>query len=263
MNQTDQGQVKETISRIRPQVIVNTAALSDVDLCEENPDAAFLVNSESVSYLATVAREIGSFLLQVSTDYVFDGEKGSYSEPDPPHPVNKYGLSKLQGEQAARSTGEDSWCVARSSVIFGWGRPRRPNAATYVCEKLSKHDTVRMVQDQHCSPTFNTNLANMLVEIAQKKIPGTLHTAGTTRLSRYELALAVAEMFKLDKKLVRPAVAADIPWKARRPKDSSVMVTRAAGLLSQKPYPITEALDQFSRERDSLGRQEKTVSHLA
>src|SRR2546425_2916392 len=159
LDQTHEGQVKETIARVQPQAIINTAALSDVDFCEENPDAAFLVNSESVSYLATVAREIGSFLLQVSTDYVFDGEKGSYSEPDPPHPVNKYGLSKLQGEQAARSTGEDSWCVARSSVIFGWGRPCRPNAATYVCEKLSKHDTVRMVQDQHCSPTFNTNLA--------------------------------------------------------------------------------------------------------
>ena len=255
LDQTNEGQVQQTISKIRPQIIVNTAALSDVDFCEENPDAAFLVNSESVSYLATAAREVGSFFIQVSTDYVFDGEKGSYSELDPPHPVNTYGNSKLQGERAAVFIGEDSWSIARPSVIFGLGRSYRHNAATYVIEKLSNHETVRMVKDQYCSPTFNTNLAAMLVEVAERRIPGILHTAGGTRLNRYELALRVAEKLGLDKKLVLPAVARDVPWKAARPEDSSLVVTRAMELLSQKPQPITNALDQFSKERYSLEKQ--------
>jgi dTDP-4-dehydrorhamnose reductase len=263
LDQTHEGQVKETIARIRPQAIINTAALSDVDFCEENPDAAFLVNSESVAYLATAAREAGSFLLQVSTDYVFDGEKGSYSELDPPHPVNMYGNSKLQGERAAVFIGEGLWSIARPSVIFGWGRPHRPNAATYVFEKLSKHETVRMVQDQYSSPTFNTNLAAMLVEVAERKIPGILHTAGATRLNRYELALRVAEKLGLDKKLILPTAAGDIPWKAKRPKDSSLIVARAASILSWKPLPITDSLDQFQKEKNEIERRESTITREA
>ncbi len=162
LDQTHPAEVKETISKIKPHVIINTAAQSDVDFCEEHPDIAFAINSESVRYLATATREAGTFLLQVSTDYVFDGEKGSYLETDNPHPVNKYGLSKLEGERATILAGEGSWSIARPSVIFGWGRPLRPNAATYVHDKLSKHETVRMVRDQYCSPTFNKNLAAML-----------------------------------------------------------------------------------------------------
>jgi dTDP-4-dehydrorhamnose reductase len=263
LDQTLEGQVKETIARIRPQAIINTAALSDVDFCEENPDAAFLVNSESVAYLATAAREAGSFLLQVSTDYVFDGEKGSYSELDPPHPVNAYGNSKLQGERAAVFIGEGLWSIARPSVIFGWGRPYRPNAATYIFEKLSKRETVRMVRDQYCSPTFNTNLASMLVEVAERKIPGILHTAGATRLSRYELALQVADVFRLDRKLVMEGTAKDILWKAKRPKDSSLIVARAAGLLSEKPLPITDSLEQFQKEKNAIESREKTITRAA
>jgi dTDP-4-dehydrorhamnose reductase len=263
LDQTNEAQVKETIARIHPQVIINTAALSDVDFCEENPDAAFLVNSESVAYFATAAREAGSFLLQVSTDYVFDGEKGSYSELDPPHPVNTYGNSKLQGERAAVFIGEGLWSIARPSVIFGWGRPYRPNAATYVFEKLSKHEAVRMVRDQYCSPTFNTNLAAMLVEVAERKIPGILHTAGATRLSRHELALKVADTFGLDKKLVLEATAKEVPWKAKRPKDSSLNVARATTLLSNRPHAITDALDQFRKEQNTLEKQKETVTRAA
>ncbi len=228
---------------------MNTAALSDVDFCEENSDTAFLVNSESVSYLANAAKDTGSFLVQVSTDYVFDGEKGSYSELDPPHPINAYGNSKLQGERAATSAGEGSWSITRPSVIYGWGRPHRPNAATYILEKLARNEPVKIVQDQYCSPTLNTNLAAMLVEIAEHKIPGILHAAGATRLNRYELALKTVEKFGLDKKLVLPTVANGIPWKAKRPKDSSLNVARAAALLSEKPLSITDALDKFHGER--------------
>jgi len=263
LDQTQEGQVRDKVAKIRPQVIINAAALSDVDFCEENPDAAFLVNSESVAYLATAAREAGSFLLQVSTDYVFDGENGSYSELDPPHPINTYGNSKLQGERAAAFIGEGLWSIARPSVIFGWGRRYRPNAATYVLEKLSKQETVHMVRDQYCSPTFNTNLAAMLVEIAERKIPGILHTAGETRLNRYELALRVAEELGLDKKLVLPTVAGEIPWKANRPRDSSLIVARAASILSRKPLPITASLDQFHKEENERERRENTMARAA
>jgi dTDP-4-dehydrorhamnose reductase len=103
----------------------------------------------------------------------------------------------------------------------------------------------------------------MLVEVAERKIPGILHTAGATRLNRYELALRVAEKLGLDKNLILPTVAGDVPWKAKRPKDSSLIVARAAELLSEKPRPITDALDQFREEQRKLERQGKTVTRAA
>ncbi len=257
LDQTDEIQVGKTLSQIKPQAIINTAALSDVDFCEEHSDTAFKVNSESVSYLAEFAREYDSFLLQVSTDYVFDGEKGSYSELDPTGPVNKYGLSKLQGEKAAESVGEGRWCIARTSVVFGWGRSYRPNAATYVYEKLSRRETIRIVQDQYCSPTLNTNLAAMLIEIIERKLTGILHTAGASRLNRHELAQGVADIFGLDPKLVLKAEAKDASWRAKRPRDSSLDVTRAMRLLTEKPYSIQTALRQFSLEQSALDIKER------
>jgi dTDP-4-dehydrorhamnose reductase len=261
LDQTQAEQVSEIISNIKPQAIINTAAISDVDFCEENPEAAFRVNSESVSYLATSARETNSFLLQISTDYVFDGEKGAYSELDPPHPTNTYGTSKHQGEQAATLAGEESWSIARPSVIFGMGRPLRPNAATYVHDKLSKHETVRMVRDQYCSPTFNRNLAAMLIEVAERRIPGILHTAGATRLNRYDLALRIAEVFGFDRRLVLEATAEDIGWKAKRPKDSSLLVARATALLLQKPQSIDDSLIEFCRDQKIQENHAETVTH--
>jgi dTDP-4-dehydrorhamnose reductase len=120
-----------------------------------------------------------------------------------------------------------------------------------------------MVRDQYCSPTFNTNLAAMLVEVAERKIPGILHTAGATRLNRYELALRVAEKFGLDKKLILPTVAGDTPWKAKRPKDSSLNVARATTLLSHRPLAITGALDQFRGEQNTVEKQKETVTRAA
>jgi len=100
----------------------------------------------------------------------------------------------------------------------------------------------------------------MLVEVAERKIPGILHTAGETRLNRYELALKVAETLGLDKKLVSQAVTKDMPWKARRPRDSSLNVARAASILSQKPLPITDSLDQFQKEKNAIERREKAIT---
>jgi dTDP-4-dehydrorhamnose reductase len=103
----------------------------------------------------------------------------------------------------------------------------------------------------------------MLVEVAERRIPGILHTAGATRLSRYELALKVADIFGLDKKLVLEATAKDILWKAKRPKDSSLNVARATTLLSHKPHAITDALDQFRGDQNTLEKQKETVTRAA
>lgn len=248
LDQTNEFQVRKAILEIRPETIINAAAVTDVDLSEESGNIASLVNTTSVGYLANAAAECESFLVQVSTDYVFDGEKGRYSESDSPNPINKYGLSKLEGEQAATAAGDGNLCIARTSVVYGWGRLQRANAATYVYDRLSKREKISMVRDQFSSPTLNTNLAHMLIEIAERRLPGTIHVAGATRLNRYDFAVGLAENLGLDKSLIQPTSVSDMKWKAKRPRDSSLDVTKALKILAHKPYSIDRAYDEFRKE---------------
>ncbi len=206
------------------------------------------MNSKAVGHLANAAKDAEAFFVQVSTDYVFDGEKGNYSETDPPHPINSYGLSKLEGERASKAPGEGGWCIARASVVYGWGRSHRPNAATYVYEKLSKGEPISMVKDQYSSPTLNTNLGTMILEIVERGVSGIIHTAGAARLSRYDFALGLAEASGLNKQLLSATDAEHMHWKAKRPRDSSLNVGRANRTLTQKPLEIRKAYEKFLEE---------------
>ena len=248
LDQTIQAEVEKVVSLASPDAIVNSAALTDVDVCEELPEMARFVNSISVSHLASSASAHKAFLVQVSTDYVFSGEKGMYSETDPPSPVNEYGRSKLEGEEMARLAGEGNWCVARASVVYGWGRPQRGNAATYVYDKLSKGEQIRMVQDQYCSPTYNDNLARMILEIVEKRVLGVMHTSGATRINRYDFAVLLAKALGLDTNLILPVDSANLQWKAKRPRDSSLDVKKSSDILGEKPVSAPEGVKSFSEE---------------
>jgi dTDP-4-dehydrorhamnose reductase len=246
---THTSEVRKVVSQVHPDAIINTAAMTDVDRCELEPEAAFSANARAVSNVARAAKETDSFFVQVSTDYVFDGKRGSYSENDETRPVNKYGESKLEGEKAVRNELDgEGWSIARSSVVYGWGRASRPNAATYVYEKLAKGENIRMVRDQFCSPTLNTSLSAMLIEVAERELPGIIHVAGATRLNRFDFAIGLAKTFGLDATLITAVDANDLKWKAKRPADSSLMVARAQGSLRATPLNIDHAYESLHRE---------------
>jgi dTDP-4-dehydrorhamnose reductase len=246
---TDEVSARKNISQIKPDVIVNSAALTDVDKCEVNPQLAKDLNSTCVEYFARATKESSCFLVQVSTDSVFDGRTGNYSEDDRPNPINQYGHTKLAGEEAAKTSGEGRWSIARTSVLYGWGRPQRPNAATYIFDSLSRGQKIFMITDQYSNPTLNTNLAKMVIEISERHLPGIIHTAGATRLSRYDFALGLADLMKLKRKLILPTKSENMEWKAKRPMDSSLLVSRATSQLANRPLGIDEAYHQFSSEK--------------
>jgi dTDP-4-dehydrorhamnose reductase len=223
--------------------------MTDVDKCELETEAAFAANSKAVSNIVSAAKETKSFVVQVSTDYVFDGERGRYSEHEEAHPINKYGESKLEGENVVmKRLDKEMWSIARSSVVYGWGRAIRPNAATFVYERLSRGETVRIVRDQFSSPTLNTSLSAMLIEIAERELPGIIHAAGATRLNRFDFAVGLAKTFGLDASLIRAIQAKDLQWKARRPTDSSLNVEKAQKLLRSAPLSIESAYEALHRE---------------
>jgi dTDP-4-dehydrorhamnose reductase len=247
---TDAESITSMISELQPDVVVNTAAMTDVDLCETEKEQAWRVNAEGAKNVAKACLQARAFLIHVSTAYVFEGEKGLYGEDDEPNPMSYYGYTKLKGEEFVKNSSIE-WCIARTDVLFGWGRPNRPNFATWVLSKLEKRENIKAITDQYCSPTLNSNLAEMMVEVAERKLQGILNLAGATRINRFDLAKKISKVFQLDEKIIQRAKAGDLEWKAKRPKDSSLKVEKAKKILSHKPLEIDDALRILKEERGS------------
>jgi len=243
---TDQNKVSQTIIKLKPQAIIHTAAYTDVDGCEINKDLAWKANAEATKHLAIASASINSHLTYVSTDYVFDGEKGLYSEEDKPNPISYYGYTKLKGEEFIKEHAEQ-WCITRASVIYGWAQIQKLNFATWLINNLKQGKEVKVLTDQYISPTLNTNLAEMLLEIAEKKKTGILHTAGATRVSRHEFALALTKVFNLKSDLIKPAKMDEMLWNAKRPKDSSLNISKASALLNTKSLKLDQAMKKMKK----------------
>jgi len=204
------------------------------------------INAESTEVIAKQAAKQHAFFIYISTDYVFDGEKGMRKETDRTVPVNFYGQSKLDGEKAVLNLAS-SWCIARTSTPYGIHTTKN-SFPLWVIENLKEKKEINVVTDQFTSPTYVPNLSHMLIEIAKRQIVGIIHLAGATRISRYEMAELVADEFHLEKKLLKPLIMEDIKWTAKRPKDSSLDVSKALSLLNEKPLRIELALKNFTKD---------------
>ncbi len=242
-NLEDNKGISDLMERIKPEVVIHSAALTDVDLCEREKDLAYRLNVEGTRALAQAAEKAGSFLIYISTDYIFDGSRGMYREDDRADPVNYYGYTKLQGEQFCRG------CIARTCVTYG-SRPAsgKVNFALWLINSLKSGQNIRVVRDQFITPTLNTSLARMVLEIADKRLCGVYHLAGATRISRYDFALELAREFDLDHSLILPSRMKDLKWTARRPMDSSLDTSKAVAELMEKPLAINEALKILREE---------------
>ena len=245
--------VSKKLTEIRPDVIINLAALTNVDICEIQPDLAMRLNRDLVGaiseYISANKSNNNPYFLHVSTDYVFDGAEGNYKEDSKTNPVNLYGLSKLQGENEITSKLiEGNWCIARTSTPFGL-HPKKQSFPVFLLEKLRKNQSVKVVIDQYTSPTYAMDLAKMLKEIIDRRIRGLIHTSATSRLSRYEQALKITKEFGLNEELILKVRSKDLNWKAQRPNDSSLDVNKACKLLIQnKPKRFDDALARFAKE---------------
>jgi len=235
--------ISETIMRIKPEVVIHSAALTDVDRCEREKDLAYKMNVEGTRIVSEASKRAGSFLIYISTDYVFDGSQGMYREGDDPHPLNYYGLTKLLGEEFCDG------CIARSCVIYG-SRPAsgKVNFALWLIESLKSGKQIHVVTDQFITPTHNLNLAKMALEAADRKLCGVYHLAGATRVSRYDFALQLAKIFNLEADPILPSRMRDLKWYAKRPKDSSLDTSKARRVLADRPLALDESLQILKKE---------------
>jgi len=245
---TDRAQVDAAFQKLKPDVVVHAASLTDVDKCELNRELAWKTNVEGTTNIAKAAKDCGAFLIYISTDYVFDGEKGNYNEDDLPSPINYYGYTKLKAEEQTKRL-LSQYCIARTSVIYGTTPAAgKINFALWILNKLTNNEQIKVFTDQWNSPTLNISLAYMTLEIAERNLTGTYHLAGATRISRYDFASFLAKTFNLDASLLLPTSSKDLKFPAKRPKDSSLNTTKAQQALKNKPLPIDKALFELKVE---------------
>jgi len=244
---TDAVEVSNLFSRFKPTVVIHTASETNVDKCETEKVHAWKVNVEGARNIADACQKVNAKLVAISTDYVFDGEKGLYTEEDTPNPINYYGVTKLEGEKQVINYCKN-YAILRTSVLYGW-HPWKQNFATWVINKLRQQQEINIVEDHYNTPTLADNLAEMALEVAEKDLQGLYHASGNERISRYEFAKKIAETFGLNSDLIKPVKMSQMAaWTAKRPRDSSLDTGKIRKQLKTKPLNITEGLNKMREE---------------
>jgi len=248
----DLGQAEalsKTIEVTKPEVIVNCAAMTDVDGCEREPAKAWTANVEGVATLAKAARAAGAHFIHVSTDYVFDGDAGPYDVDALPNPRGVYALSKHAGEEAVRALCEPGkWAIARTAVVYGWPAAGQKNFGSWLVDSLSKGQAVKLFEDQWVSPSLALNVAEMLADLAEKGLAGIWHTSGASVVDRVTYGKKLCERFGFDAALIQPSRMADVKLLSPRPAKSGLVVTKTAQALAHPPLSLEASLERFHDE---------------
>ena len=248
---TDARQVESLLGRVRPEWVIHTAALTDVDRCESERDLAWSVNVEGTENLVRACASSGVGLVHLSTDYVFDGTSGPYAETDRANPLSYYGLTKLRSEELVLSS-KGPAAVVRTIVLFGQAPGARPNFVTWLIRTLRRGQTVRIVTDQWGTPTFADDLAVFLLRICKECATGVYHYAGPDLMSRHQMAIRVCRRFGFDESLVVPITTPELCQAAPRPLRSGLKTDRMRARFHIRPVPYDEGLDRLSEQLGDL-----------
>ncbi|GBE30446.1 dTDP-4-dehydrorhamnose reductase [bacterium BMS3Bbin04] len=247
---TNRSETLDLVQKIRPHAIINTAAMTHVDACEIERERCWRINSTAVETLVDAARRIGSHLVQISSDYVFDGEAGPYSELDRPNPISYYGKSKHASENAVIGGGIEG-TIIRTVVLYGHGRSLKPSFVAWLVNRLRHRQDVKIVTDQISNTTLVDDLANAIIRSIVKRRTGIYHVAGKEILSRFEFALEVAKAYRLSDIYIQPTLTSLLGQKAPRPLQGGLLVDAAEKDLEMQFKTVEEQLILF-REQEAM-----------
>jgi len=241
MDFTDPFRVHDVFTNHAPDVVVHAGAMSKPDDCEQNQWEAYRQNTEATVTLLTNAEEHKSFFIFISTDFIFDGEKGMYREEDKPAPVNFYGRTKLEAEEAVKEYVYD-WSIARTVLVYGRPRTGKGNLLSIVKEKLERGEVYNVVDDHVRTPTYVEDLAGGIIAIIQKKAKGIYHLSGEEAFTPYQMAIKTAELLGLNKSLINKVTAKDFSQPAKRPPKTGFVIDKAKKDLGYKPLSFETGL---------------------
>jgi dTDP-4-dehydrorhamnose reductase len=245
---------RDIITEIRPSIVINAAALTDVDKCEDGVDDAFGVNAHAVRNLACLCGELGSVLVHISTDFVFGGEKRvPYLEEDAPNPLSVYGVSKLAGEYFVRNTAPAHFIV-RTSGLYGTGgiHNGHRNFVETMIRLARENARIRVVVDQVLAPTYTKDLVEVINSLIKTEAYGVYHVTNSGQCSRYEFAARIFRRMGICPDF-GPTTSAEFGARARRPAYSVLAQDKLAGLGFRRPRGWAEALDAYLDERGHTG----------
>ena len=258
---TSTREVRRTFEDFAPTVVVNCAAMTRVDQCETDRGACWKVNAEAVGALARQCFRSGAHLIQVSTDFVFNGLNGPYQENAQPDPVNFYGRSKQASENATHGAGFDRWSIVRTSLVYGMDRrPSRTNFVLWTIDRLLSETPLHAVTDQWRTPTYAPDLATGIERIIRYGKSGVYHLSGRDTVSVHEFAHLIADEFNLDATLIHPTNGSEFKQPAARPAQTGFIILKAETELGYKPRSIRQALRHLRDRLPLPGRHALTAN---
>jgi dTDP-4-dehydrorhamnose reductase len=242
MNMTDLSLVRRVLKRLQPEIIFLTAFNPNVDYCEQHPDETRKVNVEGNANVITEAGRVGAKIVYYSTDFVFDGEKGSpYTEGDTPAPLCEYGRQKLAVERAIQQSSERH-LIIRTTIVFGW-EERGKNFFCHLLHTLRKNEKMQVPLDQFGTPTLVEDLAEASCRLVEVGTSGIVHVVGPDYMSRYEFAQRIAHVFALPEDLITPVSTDQLKQAAPRPLRAGLTANRFISLTGMRMRGVEEALE--------------------
>ncbi len=245
---THENEVSTIVDAFKPDVIINTAAMTNVDACESNKELCWDLNVNAVKYLIKASEQNNVHLIHLSTDFVFDGESGPYKEIDQPNPLSYYGQSKYEAEKLLQES-NIKCSIARTIIVYGiTENMSRSNIILWAKEALEKGNPLTIVDDQFRSPTLAEDLAEGCWLIAQKGKTGIYHLSGKDVMSIIELVYSVADFYQLDKTIITPIKSSSLNQAAKRPPKTGFILDKAVNDLGYNPCSFKEGLQILDKQ---------------
>jgi dTDP-4-dehydrorhamnose reductase len=240
--------VQEYLNSVKPDVIINSAAYTDVDRSEDERERCWLVNVRSIEFMLEFLINESPLFVQISSDYVFDGKQGYYRESDETNPVCYYGQTKLAAEKVIRAS-RLNYIIARSQVLYGTGKKIRSNFALWVMEQLKNNKKIRVVNDQKGNPTLVDDLSEAIFRLLLQREYGLFHIAGSQICTRLEFARKIADIFELDQSLIEEIDSKALKQKAPRPMNSTFNLDKLSNTLDWLPGDLKGSLEKLKSQQ--------------
>jgi dTDP-4-dehydrorhamnose reductase len=246
----DEEGVRSVFRSFRPDVVVHTAALGDVDACERHPEDAYRVNVRGATYIAQAAQEASARLIHISTDQVYDGAKGNYDDDDAARPLMVYGHTKLEGEHRVATICHQA-VILRLALMYGWGTPSRLNFVDSLAERLEAGREVSLFVDQYRTPLYVAQAAEAIGRLVDTpEVQGRFNLGGGERITRYAFGLKFCEVFGFPEALLKPIEMSSVSGIAARPRDCSMNSSKLTARLHMRPLMAEEGLRIMRQRRD-------------
>lgn len=249
---TQKKELLDRIKNIKPNIIIHTAAMTNVDACESQRKECDIINIEVVKTIAGICKEYDIHLIHISTDFIFDGEKdGFYTEEDEPNPISYYGLSKLRSEEVVLNAGI-KYTILRTILVYGLvDYNDRSNIVLWVKNSLESKKPIHAVTDQYRMPTYADDLAESCYLAIENDVTGIYNVSSNELMSVYDIALEVANVFGLDKNYISPIKTNELNLPAKRPPRTGFLLKKSISQLNLPSYSFKERLQVF---RDQINR---------